>query len=758
MCRFPNILTALSFVLLGFSISAAEESGPDLSKIDRTIQKEPAYQGKPGYLLLVFGPKAEHKAWLVLDGNTLYVDRYGTGDLTHPECRVEGKDSFRSFETLFEAGDLRLGSQHLAKLTLYTIPAKQLTGRVEEEQFIKQFVKSNPEATVVTVGVEVPYEKLVPDPQDKNPTQLIHRSAGPIDSQGLLQFAGRPEDASIVYFGSIYKFVPLGHQKLVRGRTGDLTLNLGTHGSGPGTFARVSYVNLIPDSAKPLVRIEYPVASASEPLVKEYILKDRCCYTLFYGGVLVPEEVALGEAKVTVSMDSWSEGRVVANTFSLPVVSRPPLPSVSVSPQQQHVIQANGKSIEQLRYTPDGKTLIAVMSKRTEKGRHYEFHLCDVNTHMLRCRFFELAPEDNTILYSPFLVISPNGNLLALHYNLLRRQKQGDTYQSEETGQLHIFDLTTGKQLWHHEDKGWGIYSATFSSDGGTLVTCNTLCLKETKGRNIMQQFRGQIRFWDALTGQRKSDLPGGPYHVLWHVRYSPDEKYIMFVNDERNDNPKSYLIIRDLLNQKDVLTIPDVSSLPVFATDNMRITVSSNVWTGRGEDYRKAVGVYEITSGKQIASLPLPEGQGWLHRPVWSHDDKYILVCSSVGEVWRWDPSGSEPLQVRKVGFSPVVGNETSVYVSGFLTNRKAGLFLLTLNGVLPERVSKRHLPEDYDELPPPEIVLWDVNTMERKATLTGHRGQINTVTCSPDGKTLVSGGSDGTIRFWDLTSDDKK
>ena len=54
----------------------------DLTKIPRVIAKEPAYQGKPKYCLLVFGPEAKHRVWLVLDGDDLYVDRNGNGDLT----------------------------------------------------------------------------------------------------------------------------------------------------------------------------------------------------------------------------------------------------------------------------------------------------------------------------------------------------------------------------------------------------------------------------------------------------------------------------------------------------------------------------------------------------------------------------------------------------------------------------------------------------------------------------------------------------
>jgi len=61
----------------------------DLTKIDRSIRKEPVYQSKdPQYCLYVFGPEAKVRVWLVLDGDVLYVDRNGNGDLTEPGERI----------------------------------------------------------------------------------------------------------------------------------------------------------------------------------------------------------------------------------------------------------------------------------------------------------------------------------------------------------------------------------------------------------------------------------------------------------------------------------------------------------------------------------------------------------------------------------------------------------------------------------------------------------------------------------------------
>lgn len=50
--------------------------------------------------------------------------------------------------------------------------------------------------------------------------------------------------------------------------------------------------------------------------------------------------------------------------------------------------------------------------------------------------------------------------------------------------------------------------------------------------------------------------------------------------------------------------------------------------------------------------------------------------------------------------------------------------------------------------------IKIWDVDSGERIATLVGHGKQVNSVSFSPDGKKIVSGGGDSTINIWDSDS----
>src|SRR5262245_17935923 len=75
-----RLIVTVGWALL---LTAGQAAAVDYDKVVRRLTKEPAYRTKqPGYALLLFGPDARLAVWVVLDGETLYVDRNGDGDLT----------------------------------------------------------------------------------------------------------------------------------------------------------------------------------------------------------------------------------------------------------------------------------------------------------------------------------------------------------------------------------------------------------------------------------------------------------------------------------------------------------------------------------------------------------------------------------------------------------------------------------------------------------------------------------------------------
>ena len=108
------IAIAICCLLTATAISIAEETlveplppkTVDLLGIPRDIVKEPTYQTKsPGYCLLVFGLEAKTRVWLVIDGESAYIDYNGNGDLTEEGERVDAREESRA-KGRFDLGDV----------------------------------------------------------------------------------------------------------------------------------------------------------------------------------------------------------------------------------------------------------------------------------------------------------------------------------------------------------------------------------------------------------------------------------------------------------------------------------------------------------------------------------------------------------------------------------------------------------------------------------------------------------------------------
>jgi len=252
-------------------LPASLAQAADLSKIDRRIAKEPAYQTKsPKYCLLVFGLEAKHRAWLVQDGDTLYVDRNGSGDLTEPGKSVKFKDK-SEYGLTFDAGDIVVGGLKHTGLSVTQMKATpELVGNDEEWARVK---KAGPEP--VCWWVRISAEREAEDKRDL-PKSIKYVING--DGEGMLLFGDSPREAPIINLNGPFTIALQDRkQKLIAGDKSMLQIGIGPQGIGPGSFAFVMYPDTIPTDAYPEAEITFPPkAPKDEPIKQKFTLKERC--------------------------------------------------------------------------------------------------------------------------------------------------------------------------------------------------------------------------------------------------------------------------------------------------------------------------------------------------------------------------------------------------------------------------------------------------------------------------------------------------
>jgi hypothetical protein len=261
------------FLFVTSLLSGSIASAADLSQIPRTIAREPTYRSKPRYCLLVFGPKAKTRVWLVQDGDVLYVDRNGNGDLTEPgkkvpaEKREEGTDDG---VYTFKIGEIHDGPRVHKELSLDITKIDHLR---DIDEAVKSFLAKNP----LGRGYRLIAEVDMPGWRGATPGGRVLQHTSYMDTDHVFQFSGRSEDAPIVHFGGPWQITLFSGHRLTVGREADVVLGVGTPGFGPATMAYIDYEGVIPENVHPTVDITYPAKAPSQAaLTEHYTLKRRC--------------------------------------------------------------------------------------------------------------------------------------------------------------------------------------------------------------------------------------------------------------------------------------------------------------------------------------------------------------------------------------------------------------------------------------------------------------------------------------------------
>ena len=257
MHRFCLLTVVICLALAG------QTRAVDLAKIDRSLRKEPTYESKhPQYCLLVFGPQAKTRVWVVLDEDFLYLDRNGNGELTDPGERIAAREVYRNRED----------------------------PEVEVKRTFERNCWKAGEEPVLTCGPEVQWFyilQLVPRADWHDQTWVKFWQETPFDlavttktggaQRAQLRFATSPQEAPILHFDGPRRFVlsdKAGQPRFRPGESCGLFVVLHTQGLN-GNVRTES--DAAPENVHPVAEIEFSTGRpGADPIRVRVELKGRC--------------------------------------------------------------------------------------------------------------------------------------------------------------------------------------------------------------------------------------------------------------------------------------------------------------------------------------------------------------------------------------------------------------------------------------------------------------------------------------------------